>query len=51
MKEKNRFNVRYSFSQRIINAWNKISTDCVLVSAVNMFKNRPDKYFARAGYA
>ena len=31
---------KYSFSQRTINEWNKLSTDCITASSVNMFKNR-----------
>ena len=30
---------KYSFSQRVINEWNKLSYDCVNASSVNMFKN------------
>ena len=41
---------KYSFSQRVINEWNKLSNDCVNASSVNMFKNRIDRYFIRAGY-
>ena len=33
-----------------INVWNKLSTDCVHGSSVNMFKNKIDKYLAKAGY-
>ena len=33
---------KYSFSQRIINEWNKLSTDCVTASSVNMFKSKVD---------
>ena len=33
---------KYSFSQRTINEWNKLSTDCVTASSVNMFKNKVD---------
>ena len=40
---------KYSFSQRTVNEWNKLSTDCVHSSSVNMFKNRIDKYLVRAG--
>ena len=29
---------------------NKLSTDCVHASSVNMFKNKIDKYLAKAGY-
>ena len=40
----------YSFSQRTINEWNKLSTDCVTASSVNMFKNNVDTFPRRAGY-
>ena len=44
VKKQSRLDVRkYSFSQRTINVWNKLSTDC-------MFKNTIDKYLAKAGY-
>ena len=35
---------KYSFSQRTINEWNKLSTDCVTASSVNMFKIRRVDY-------
>ena len=41
---------KYSFSQRIVNEWNKLPADCVYSNSVNMFKNRIDNYFVRAGY-
>ena len=41
---------KYSFSQKTINEWNKLSTDCITASSVNMFKNKVDKYLRRAGY-
>ena len=41
---------KYSFSQRVINEWNKVTNDCVNASSVNMFKNRIDRYLIRAGY-
>ena len=51
VKKQSRLDVRkYSFSQRTINVWNKWSTDCVHASSVNMFKNKIDKYLAKAGY-
>ena len=51
VKKQSRLDVRkYSFSQRTINVWNKLSTDCVNASSVNMFKNKIDKYLAKAGY-
>ena len=40
---------KYSFSQRTINVWNKLSTDCVHATSVNVFKNRIDKYLVKAG--
>ena len=39
-----------SFSQRIINEWNKLSTDCVNACNVNMLKNKIYNYFRRAGH-
>ena len=51
VKKQSRLDVRkYSFSQRTINVWNKLSTDCVHASSVNMFKNKIDKYLAKAAY-
>ena len=51
MKKQSRLDVRkYSFSQRTINVWNKLSTDCVHATSVNVFKNRIDKYLVKAGY-
>ena len=50
-KQRSRLDVRkYSFSQRTINAWNNLSTDCVQASSANMFKNKIDKYLVKAGY-
>ena len=31
---------KYSFSQRTVNEWNKLSTDCISVSSANMFKKK-----------
>ena len=31
--------IKYSFSQRVIKEWNKLSNDCVNASIVIMFKN------------
>ena len=51
MIRRNRLDVRkYSFSQRTINVWNNLSTDCVQASSVNVFKNKIDKYLVKAGY-
>ena len=50
VKKQSRLDVRkFSFSQRTINVWNKLST-CIHASSVNMFKNRIDKYLVKAGY-
>ena len=41
VKDQCRLDIRkHSFSQRIINELNKLSTDCVTVISVNMFKTR-----------
>ena len=51
VKKQSRLDVRkFSFSQRTINVWNKLSTECVHASSVNRFKNRIDKYLVKAGY-
>ena len=41
---------KYSFSQRTINKWNKLSTDYVTASSVNIFKNKFDTYLRSTGY-
>ena len=41
---------KYSFSQKVINEWNKLSNDCVNAGSVNMFYNRIDIYLIRAGF-
>ena len=39
VKEQCRLDMRkYSFSQRVINKWNKLPNDCVNASSVNMLK-------------
>ena len=51
VKKQSRLDVRkFSFSQRTINVWNNLSTDCVHASSVNMFNNKIDKYLVKAGY-
>ena len=51
VKEQCRLDMRkYSFSQRVINEWNKLPNDCVNASSVNMFKNRIYRYLIRTGY-
>ena len=50
VKEQCRLDMRkYSFSQRVINEWNKLANDGVNASSVNMFKNRIYRYLIRAG--
>ena len=52
VKEQCRLDMRkYSFSQRVINEWNKLLNDCVNASSVNIFNNKIDTYLIRAGYA
>ena len=51
VKEQCRLDMRkYSFSQRVINEWNKLPNDYVNASSVNIFKNRIDRYLIRVGY-
>ena len=48
VKKQSRLDVRkFSFSQRTINVWNNLSTDCVHASSVNMFKNKIYKYLVK----
>ena len=48
VKKQSRLDVRkFSFSQRTINVRNKLSTECVHASSVNMFKNKIDKYLVK----
>ena len=50
-KKQCRLDIRkFSFSQRIINKWNKLSADCVGARSVNILKNKIDIYLRRAGY-
>ena len=50
VKKQSRLDVRkFSFSQRTINVWNKLSTECVHASSVNMFKNKIDIILLRRG--
>ena len=51
LKKQSRLDVRkFSFSQRTINVWNKLSEEYVHASSVNMFNNRIDMYLDKAGY-
>ena len=50
VKDQCRLDIRkYSFLHTTINEWNKLSTDCVTVRCVNLFKNKVDTYLRRAG--
>ena len=42
---------QFSFSQRIVNEWNRLSANCVGASSVNIFKNKIDIYLRRARYS
>ena len=51
VKDQCRLDIRkYSFSQRTINEWKKLSTDCVTARSMNMLKNKVNTYLRRAGY-
>ena len=51
VKEQSRLDVRkYSFSQRTINIFNTLSTDCMHASSITMLKNILEKYLVKAGY-
>ena len=51
VKDQYKLDIRkYSLSQRTINEWNKLATDSLTASSVNMFKNKVDTYLRRAGY-
>ena len=50
-KKQCRLDIRkFTFSQRTVNEWNRLSADCVGASSVNIFKNKIDIYLRRAGY-
>ena len=40
----------YSFSQVIVNIWNKLPTYSINTTNVNLFKNKIDKYLLKLGY-
>jgi len=40
---------KFSFLQRAINEWNRLSADCVGGSSVNILKNIMSTYLRRAG--
>jgi len=44
-KQRTNLDVRkFSFSQRVVQEWNKLSQDVVDATSVNQFKNRLDKF-------
>ena len=50
-KQRTSLDVRkYSFSQRVVQEWNKLSQDVVEATSVNQFKNRLDKFWQRYGH-
>ena len=40
---------KFSFLQRTVNEWNRLSADCVGASNVNIFKNKIDIYLRWGG--
>jgi len=36
---------KYTFSQRTINEWNSLPTECVNATSINIFKNKLDEHF------
>ena len=47
-KSHSRLDVRkYTFSQRVVNDWNKLPEECINATSVNMFKNRIYQYFLK----
>jgi len=50
-KQRTSLDVRqYSFSQHVVQEWNKISEDVVESTSVNQSKNRLDKFWQRYGH-
>ena len=50
-KQRTSLDVRkFSFSQRVMQEWNKLSQDVVDATSVNQFKNRLDKFRQRYGW-
>ena len=41
---------KYSFSQRVVQEFDKLSQDVVDATSVNQFKNRLDKFWQRYGH-
>ena len=47
-KKQCRLDIRkFSFSQRTVNQWNRLSADCVGASSVNMLKNKSGVHLDR----
>ena len=48
VKSHSRLDIRkYTFSQRVVNDWNKLPEECINATSVNMLKNRIDQYFLK----
>jgi len=41
---------KFSFSQRVVQEWNKLPQEVVDAMSVNQFKNRLDKFSQRYGH-
>jgi len=51
MKQRTSLDARkFSFSQLVVQEWNKFSQDVVEATSVNQFKNRLDKFWQRYGH-
>ena len=42
--------LKFSFSQRVMQEWNKLSQDVVDAMSVNHIRNRLDKFWRRYGH-
>ena len=38
---------KYTFSQRVVNDWNKLPEECINATSVNMFRKIIDQYFLK----
>ena len=48
VKSHSRLHIRkYTFSQRVVNDWNKLPEECINATSVNMFKNKIDQYYLK----
>ena len=48
VKSYSRLDIRkYTFSQRVVNDWNKLPEECINATSVNMFKNKIDQYYLK----